>query len=58
MSVGSATSAVPPQVAAALAAIQSNQAAEQAVVAQLEQGFQTASAAVNPDLGQIVNVTV
>jgi hypothetical protein len=49
---------VPPQVATALAAIQSNQAAEQAVVAQLEQGFQTASAAVNPDLGQIVNVTV
>jgi len=55
MPVGSATSAVPPQLLAALMAIQQTQAAELQVSTALEQGFQAASSA-SPNLGQLVNL--
>ena len=59
MDIGSATaSAVQPQVAAALAAIQQSQAEELAVAATLEQGFQASAASANPDLGQLLNLTI
>jgi hypothetical protein len=59
MDIGSATStALPLQVAAALAAIQQSQAEELAVAATLEQSFQAASAPVNPDLGQLLDLTI
>jgi hypothetical protein len=57
MPIGSATSAVPPQVLAALAAIQQTQAAELAVATQLEQGFQASTMTLNPALGQLVNLS-
>jgi hypothetical protein len=55
MPIGSATSAVPPQLLAALAAIEQTQAAELQTATALEQGFQAAS--LNPNLGQIVNLS-
>ena len=58
MDIGSATStAVKPQVAAALAAIQQSQAEELAVATTLEQSVQT-GAASNPNLGQLLNLTI
>ena len=55
MLIGSATSAVPPQLLAALMAIQQTQAAELQVSTALEQGFQAQSAG-NSNLGQLVNL--
>jgi hypothetical protein len=52
-----ATSSVPAPLLAALAAIQQTQAAELAVATQLEQGFESAAASVNPGLGQVIDVT-
>jgi hypothetical protein len=57
MPVGSIAGAVPPQIAVALAAIAETQSAELAVATQLEQGLQTASVSLNPNLGQIVNLS-
>jgi hypothetical protein len=58
MPVGSVAVVVPPQVAAALAAIANTQTAELAVSAELEQGIQASSGSANPNLGQIVDLTV
>jgi hypothetical protein len=57
MPVGSIASAVPPQIAAALAALANTQSAELQVAAQLTQGLQAASISLNPDLGQIVDLS-
>jgi len=57
MDIGSLSS-VSPQILAALAAIQQSQAAELAVAIQLEQGFQQASTPANPDLGQLLSLSV
>ena len=56
MPVGSAT-AVSPQIMTMLAAIQQTQAAQLAVATQLEQGFQATAASIDPNLGQIVNLS-
>jgi hypothetical protein len=53
-----ASSAVPPQVTAALDAIAETQAAELQVATELEQGIQAAAASLNPNLGQVVNLSV
>ena len=53
-----ATPAVPLQVTAALEAIQQTQVAELQVFTALEQGVQATAAPVNPDLGQLVNLSV
>jgi hypothetical protein len=58
MPVGSVAVAVPPQVTAALAALASTQTAELAVAADLEQGIQASSGSANPNLGQIVDLSV
>ena len=60
MAIDSVTSsaAVPLQVSAALDAIEQTQAAELQVFAALEQGAQVATASLNPDLGQLVNLSV
>ena len=60
MAIDSVTSsaAVLPQVSAALDAIEQTQAAELQVFAALEQGAQVATASLNPDLGQLVNLSV
>ncbi len=55
MPIASATPAVPPQVLAALAAIQQTQAAELQTATALEQGVQAAS--LNANLGQIVSLS-
>jgi hypothetical protein len=52
-----ALSSVPTPLLAALTAIQQTQATELAVATQLEQGFQAAAAALNPDLGQLVDLS-
>ncbi len=52
------TAAVPPQVTAALAAIEETQAAELQVATELEQGIQAAAAPLNPNLGQVVDLSV
>jgi hypothetical protein len=54
--VGSATSAVPPQILAALAAIAQTQAAELQAASMLAASTQ-AAAALNPNLGQVVNLS-
>ena len=56
MSVGSANTGVSPQILAALAAIEQSQAAELQVATALEQGVE-ATASLNPNLGQIVNLS-
>jgi hypothetical protein len=56
MPVASASSAS-LQIMAMLSAIQQTQSAQLAVATQLEQGFQATVAAINPDLGQIVNLS-
>jgi hypothetical protein len=53
----SSAAAVPLQVTAALDAIAETEAAELQVANELEQGIQ-AAAPVNPNLGQLVNVSV
>ena len=60
MAIDSVTSAsaVPLQVTAALDAIQQTQAAELQVFTALEQGVQAAAAPLNPNLGQVVNLSV
>jgi hypothetical protein len=58
MPVGSVAVVVPPQVAAALAAIANTQTAEIAVATQLEQGIQASSGSTNPNLGQVVDLSV
>lgn len=57
MPVGSATSAVSPQILAMLQAIAQSQAAELQLMTALEQGFQASSVALNPDLGQLLNLS-
>jgi hypothetical protein len=57
MPISSATSGVPAQIVASLAAIQQTQAAELAVATALEQGVQASSASLNPNLGQLVNLS-
>ena len=57
MPVGSATTALPSQVLAALSAIEQTQSAELAIATQLEQGFQAATAS-NPNLGQLISLSV
>ena len=57
MPIGSATAALPPQVMAALSAIQQTQSSELAVATQLEQGVQAVAASLNPNLGQLVNLS-
>lgn len=57
MPIGSATTVMPPQVLAALSAIRQTQSSELAVATQLEQGFQAAAASLNPNLGQVVNLS-
>jgi hypothetical protein len=56
-SISSAT-AVPLQVTAALDAIAETEAAELQVANELEQGVQAAAAPVNPNLGQVVNISI
>ena len=56
MSVGSATTGLSAQILAALALIEQSQAAELQVATALEQGVQ-AAASINPNLGQIVNLS-
>ncbi len=60
MAIDSVTSApaVPLQVTVALAAIEQTQAAELQVFTALEQGIQAAVTPVNPDVGQLVNLSV
>jgi hypothetical protein len=53
-----ATPAVPLQVTAALDAIEQTQAAELQVFTALEQGIEAVATPVNPDLGQLVNLSV
>jgi hypothetical protein len=57
MPIASSTPAVSPQITMMLAAIQQSQAAELQVMTALEQGVQTSSAALNPNLGQLLNLT-
>ena len=57
MPIGSSTPAVSPQITMMLAAIQQSQAAELQVMTALEQGLQASSGALNPNLGQLVNLT-
>ena len=54
----SSAAAVPLQVTAALEAIAETEAAELQVANELEQGIQAAAAPVNPNLGQLVNLSV
>jgi hypothetical protein len=54
----SATTAVPLQVTAALEAIAEAEAAELQVATELEQGIQAAAAPLNPNLGQVINLSV
>ena len=49
---------VPLQVTAALDAIAETEAAELQVATELEQGIQAAAAPLNPNLGQVVNLSV
>lgn len=56
MPVGS-VSAVPSQMVALLSSIQQTQSAELAVATQLGQGGQATAAALNPALGQLVNLS-
>jgi hypothetical protein len=57
MPVGSATTAVSPQILAMLQAIAQSQAAELKVMTALEQGFQASSASLDPNLGQLLNLS-
>jgi hypothetical protein len=57
MPVGSSTPAVSPQITMMLAAIQQSQAAELQVMMALEQGMQASSPSLNPNLGQLVNLS-
>jgi hypothetical protein len=57
MPIGSSTPAVSPQITMMLAAIQQSQSAELQVMMALEQGLQAASASLDPNLGQLVNLT-
>lgn len=52
------SAAVPLQVSAALDAIEQTQAAELQVFNALEQGAQVSPASLNPNLGQLVNLSV
>jgi hypothetical protein len=54
----SSAAAVPLQVTAALDAIAETEAAELQVATELEQGIQAAATPVNPNLGQLVNISV
>ncbi len=56
MPVGS-VSAVPSQMVALLSSIQQTQSAELAAATQLGQGGQATAAALNPALGQLVNLS-
>lgn len=56
MPVGS-VSAVPSQMVALLSSIQQTQSAELAMATQLGQGGQAIAAALNPALGQLVNLS-
>jgi len=55
MPIASATPAVPPQILAALAAIQQTQAAELQTATALEQGVEAAT--LNANLGQLVSLS-
>jgi hypothetical protein len=57
MPIGSSTPAVSPQITMMLTAIQQSQAVELQVMAALEQGVQASSASLDPNLGQLVNLT-
>jgi hypothetical protein len=57
MPIGSSTPAVSPQITMMLAAIQQSQSAELQVMMALEQGLQASSASLDPNLGQLVNLT-
>jgi hypothetical protein len=54
----SSAAAAPLQIAAALEAIAETEAAELQAATELEQGIQAAAAPVNPNLGQVVNLSV
>jgi hypothetical protein len=54
----SSAAAVPLPVTAALDAITETEAAELQVATELEQGIQTAATPINPNLGQLVNLSV
>jgi hypothetical protein len=54
----SSAAAVPLQVTAALDGIAQTEAAELRVASELEQGFQAVAAPLNPNLGQLVNLSV
>jgi post-segregation antitoxin (ccd killing protein) len=54
----SSAAAVPLQVTAALEAIAEAEAAELQVATELEQGIQAAAAPLNPNLGQVINLSV
>jgi hypothetical protein len=57
MPIGSSAPPVSPQITMMLAAIEQSQAAELQVMTALEQGLQASSASLNPNLGQLVNLT-
>ena len=57
MPIGTSTPAVSPQITMMLAAIQQSQAAELQVMMALEQGLQASSGSLNPNLGQLLNLT-
>ena len=57
MPIGSSTPAVSPQITMMLAAIEQSQAVELQVIMALEQGVQASSASLNPNLGQLVNLS-
>jgi len=57
MPVGSATTAVPPQLSMALEALSSTLQAEQQVADALLGGGTAGAGAVNPGLGQIVDLS-
>jgi len=54
----SSAAAVALQLTAALDAIAETEAAELQVATELEQGIQAAAAPLNPNLGQVVNLSV
>jgi hypothetical protein len=54
----SSAAAVPLQVTAALDAIAETEAAELQVATELEQSIQAATAPLNPNLGQLINLSV
>jgi hypothetical protein len=57
MPIGSATTAVPPQVSMALEALSSTLEAEQEAAAALLGGATATAGASNPGLGQIVDIS-